>query len=82
MFVRGFVCVTKTIIRAQTINVACSEQLNIFSICAYGGGDRREQRQKLKSGVEIVVATPGRLNDFMNCGALNVKNVTYLVSGQ
>ncbi|XP_059155073.1 probable ATP-dependent RNA helicase DDX43 isoform X2 [Physella acuta] len=51
----------------------------IRSICAYGGGDRREQRQKLKSGVEIVVATPGRLNDFMNCGALNVKNVTYLV---
>uniref|UniRef100_A0A2C9L7A0 RNA helicase n=1 Tax=Biomphalaria glabrata TaxID=6526 RepID=A0A2C9L7A0_BIOGL len=51
----------------------------IRSICVYGGGDRREQLNKIKKGVEIVVATPGRLNDFMNCGAVNVKHVTYLV---
>ncbi|KAH9500173.1 hypothetical protein Btru_077378 [Bulinus truncatus] len=45
----------------------------------YGGGDRREQKNKLLKGVEIVVATPGRLNDFVDCGVINVQHVTYLV---
>lgn len=49
------------------------------SICVYGGGNRKEQLQKVKKGVEIVVATPGRLNDFMMNGIINVKHVTYLV---
>ncbi|KAK3763622.1 hypothetical protein RRG08_057043 [Elysia crispata] len=51
----------------------------IRSICVYGGGNRREQLAKVKSGVEIVVATPGRLNDFMMNGIIDVKHVTYLV---
>ncbi|BFY99611.1 hypothetical protein BsWGS_02651 [Bradybaena similaris] len=51
----------------------------IRSICVYGGGNRREQLKKVKKGVEIVVATPGRLNDFMMHGIINVKHVTYLV---
>ncbi|GFO44189.1 ATP-dependent RNA helicase ddx53 [Plakobranchus ocellatus] len=42
-------------------------------------GIRREQLEKVKSGVEIVVATPGRLNDFMMNGIIHVKHVTYLV---
>ena len=49
------------------------------SICVYGGGNRREQLQRVKQGVEIVVATPGRLNDFMMNGIIDVRNVTYLV---
>ena len=36
--------------------------------------------QRVKKGVEIVVATPGRLNDFMMNGIIDVRNVTYLVS--
>ncbi|KAH9496830.1 putative ATP-dependent RNA helicase ddx43 [Bulinus truncatus] len=51
----------------------------IRSICVYGGGDRREQKNKLLKGVEIVVATPGRLNDFVDCGVIDVQHVTYLV---
>lgn len=51
----------------------------IRSICVYGGGNRREQLQRVKQGVEIVVATPGRLNDFMMNGIIDVRNVTYLV---
>jgi ATP-dependent RNA helicase DDX5/DBP2 len=33
----------------------------------------------LQSGVEIVIATPGRLIDMIECGATNLKRVTYLV---
>ncbi|CAL1547625.1 unnamed protein product [Lymnaea stagnalis] len=53
--------------------------MGIRSICVYGGGNRREQLQRVKKGIEIVVATPGRLNDFMNNSIIDVKHVTYLV---
>jgi len=33
----------------------------------------------LQRGVDIVIATPGRLIDFLETGATNLKRVTYLV---
>jgi ATP-dependent RNA helicase DDX3X len=33
---------------------------------AYGGGPVREQREELAKGCDILVATPGRLIDFMS----------------
>lgn len=33
----------------------------------------------LKSGVEICIATPGRLIDFLECGKTNLRRCTYLV---
>merc|ERR1719217_143655 len=37
------------------------------------------QKQDLKDGVEIVIATPGRFIDFLEAGDTNCKRVTYLV---
>ncbi|KAL3868312.1 hypothetical protein ACJMK2_041133 [Sinanodonta woodiana] len=51
----------------------------IKSVCVYGGGDRRAQIIDVAKGVEIIVATPGRLNDLVMNGIVNVKSVTYLV---
>ena len=34
---------------------------------------------KLRSGVEILIATPGRLLDFMEAGVVKLNKVTYLV---
>lgn len=45
----------------------------------YGGGNRREQINMVTKGVEIIVATPGRLNDLVMNEIINVKSVTYLV---
>ena len=39
----------------------------------------REQAGALRSGVEIVIATPGRLIDFLEKGITNLRRVTYLV---
>jgi len=50
----------------------------IKNTCCYGGVARRPQQQDLKDGVEIVIATPGRLIDFLDSGDLNLKRVTYL----
>ena len=40
---------------------------------------RIEQERKLESGVEILIATPGRLIDFMDTNVTNMRRVTYLV---
>jgi ATP-dependent RNA helicase DDX43 len=34
----------------------------------YGGGNRREQVNIVAEGVEIIIATPGRLNDLVMTG--------------
>lgn len=37
------------------------------------------QARDLERGVEIVIATPGRLLDFLECGKTNLRRTTYLV---
>ena len=49
------------------------------STCLYGGVGKRPQAEALRSGVEIVVATPGRLIDFLESRQTNLRRVTYLV---
>merc|ERR1712054_497144 len=51
----------------------------IKSTCVYGGVPRGPQIRDLRNGVEIVIATPGRLIDMLECGATNLQRVTYLV---
>jgi len=55
---------------------------NISSIALYGGGSGQEwetQSRALKSGVNIVVATPGKLISFINNKQLNCKSIKYLI---
>jgi len=51
----------------------------IKSTCVYGGTPKGPQARDLERGVEIVIATPGRLIDFLSSGKTNLKRVTYLV---
>lgn len=48
------------------------------AVCVYGGMSKDDQRHQLK-GCHIVVATPGRLNDFIGDGTIDLSNVNYLV---
>ena len=57
----------------------CEEVGGFKSVCIYGGMPKQYQRTELRSGAEIVVATPGRLMDLMEEGALSMKEVLYLV---
>ena len=52
---------------------------NIKNTCVYGGAPKGPQIRALKNGVEIVIATPGRLIDFLGQGIMNLRRVTYLV---
>jgi ATP-dependent RNA helicase DBP3 len=46
--------------------------------CVYGGVNKDEQRNQLK-GTSILVATPGRLNDFIGDGSIDLSHAKYLV---
>ena len=53
---------------------------NAWKMCfSYGGVSKYEQRNLLRSGVEVIVATPGRLLDLMEEGECQLEKVSYLV---
>ena len=54
-------------------------QTRLQSISIYGGVSMNPQIQKLRSGVEIVVACPGRLLDHINHGKINLSHLEVLV---
>ncbi len=45
----------------------------------FGGVSQKPQEQMLRNGVDILVATPGRLDDLMNQGLIDLKNIKILV---
>jgi ATP-dependent RNA helicase DDX3X len=47
--------------------------------CCYGGATARPQLEALAMGVEILVATPGRLCDFMGRDLVSLSNCRFLV---
>ena len=54
-------------------------ECRLRSCCVYGGAARQEQVARLAKGVELVVATPGRLLDLVDSGATNLSRVTFVV---
>jgi ATP-dependent RNA helicase DDX5/DBP2 len=76
------------VVLAPTRELACQiqEECNRFgksskikNTCCYGGVPKQPQQRDLRDGVEIVIATPGRMIDFLEGGDTNLKRVTYLV---
>ena len=51
----------------------------VKSTCVFGGAPKGPQQRDLSRGVEVVIATPGRLMDFLENGGTNLRRVTYLV---
>ena len=54
-------------------------QLNIRHLAVFGGARYDGQIRSLRRGVDIVVATPGRLEDLMNRGAFDPSDITHFV---
>ena len=53
--------------------------LHLRALAVYGGVSIERQLQALRHGIDIVVATPGRLMDHMNRGSIDLKAVEVLV---
>jgi ATP-dependent RNA helicase RhlE len=56
-----------------------SYHTDLTSIAVYGGVPMDQQERALRSGVDIVVATPGRLMDHMRSGAVSFDKLDTLV---
>ena len=55
--------------------------VGLSAVCLYGGASKDEQRALLRknSGADIIVATPGRLKDFLSEGAVSLSDVMFAV---
>ncbi|NNE33262.1 MAG: DEAD/DEAH box helicase [Winogradskyella sp.] len=56
-----------------------SEFLNIRSAVIFGGVNQKPQVAKIRQGIDVLVATPGRLLDLESQGALSLKHVEIFV---
>lgn len=50
-----------------------------YRVCVYGGGSRRDQIGSVENGAEIIICTPGRLNDLIQAKVIDIATITYLV---
>jgi superfamily II DNA/RNA helicase len=55
------------------------QNLDLSSMAMYGGVDSTEQKQRLIWGVDILIATPGRLLDMAHQRALHFDELEFLV---
>lgn len=53
--------------------------LNLKSAVIFGGVKPKTQIATIKQGVDVLIATPGRLIDLENQGALSLKRIQFLV---
>ncbi|XP_039010621.1 DEAD-box ATP-dependent RNA helicase 5-like isoform X1 [Hibiscus syriacus] len=65
----------------QIFNVLCSagQACDVKSVCLYGGTSKGPQISSLKSGVDLVIGTPGRLKDLMNMEVCQLNEVSFVV---
>ena len=58
---------------------AYGRHLPLKTLVIFGGVKQGAQEQALKKGVDVLVATPGRLLDFINQGVISLKNLEIFV---
>ena len=51
----------------------------LHTVAVYGGASITEQAREVKRGAQIIVATPGRMQDMINRGLVNIKNINYCI---
>jgi superfamily II DNA/RNA helicase len=78
---RALVLVPTRELAAQvaTVLVPLAAARNLTVADVYGGASMNRQREVLRGGAEIVVATPGRLIDLLGQGELVLDDVVHLV---
>ncbi|HVS53034.1 MAG TPA: DEAD/DEAH box helicase [Opitutaceae bacterium] len=52
---------------------------DLRAVAIFGGVGYGYQRQELKRGIDIIVATPGRLMDYLKSGEISLRDISILV---
>ncbi|ESQ41428.1 hypothetical protein EUTSA_v10012853mg [Eutrema salsugineum] len=66
-----------TQIQAEAVKFGKSSRISCA--CLYGGAPKGPQLKEIERGVDIIVATPGRLNDILEMRRITLHQVSYLV---
>lgn len=74
-----WVCIRAFTKSFSKLTTNSSSNSRIRNTAIYGGAPKGPQIRDLQRGVEIVIATPGRLIDMLESGKTNLRRVTYLV---
>ncbi|KAL8038713.1 hypothetical protein ABFX02_11G125400 [Erythranthe guttata] len=59
--------------------VKFGQSSRISCTCLYGGAPKGPQLKEIERGVDVVVATPGRLNDILEMKRVSLHQVSYFV---
>lgn len=51
----------------------------LHTVAVYGGASINDQAREVKRGAQVIVATPGRMQDMINRGMVNIKNINFCV---
>ena len=58
---------------------AYGSNLGIKHVTVFGGVSQNQQTNALRAGVDVLIATPGRLLDLMQQGFINLREVEHLI---
>jgi len=66
-------------IQIETETKKFAYSMGVTVSCVYGGAPRRQQEKQLRGGCQFLIATPGRLLDFVERRTFSLKTVSYCV---
>ena len=66
-------------LQTQAVFDALGKHTRIKAFAIHGGVDQDPQKEQLNKGVDVLIATPGRMFDLVSQGALLLKRVEILV---
>ena len=77
-----FVCLLPTRELAQQVEEVARDYCRAMKLsitCLFGGAAKGPQASALQRGIDVCIATPGRLLDFLENGTTNMTRCSYLV---
>jgi ATP-dependent RNA helicase RhlE len=66
-------------LQTHTVFQTLAAHTNVKTSCIHGGVDQLPQKEALEKGVDVLIATPGRLFDLISQGVLSLHRLEILV---
>ena len=66
-------------LQIHEVFVSLAKHTKVSSFCIHGGVDQDPQKEKLADGVDVLIATPGRLFDLVSQGDVKLDGLEILV---
>lgn len=66
-------------LQTEAVFQSLAKNIKVSAFAIHGGVDQEPQKEKLEKGVDILIATPGRMFDLVSQGSLRLERVEILV---